>query len=45
LVLAHPTPLNSDRRYYLVLPENTDAGPAVRLFSTWLRAQCDPAAA
>jgi DNA-binding transcriptional LysR family regulator len=44
LVLAHPAPLPGERHYYLVLPENTEAGPAVELFSEWLQSVCSPAA-
>ena len=40
LVLAHPAPLPGERHYYLVLPENTEAGPAVELFSEWLQSVC-----
>ena len=37
LVIAHPTPLPSQRHYFLLLPETTPSTAAVLHFSDWLQ--------
>ena len=37
LVLAHPSPLPSQRHYFLIYPDQANLPPSVQHFSTWLQ--------